>query len=300
MKRLSVIVPCYRDSATLARALTSLERQTRPADEVIVVDDCSPEGDDIRRVLAGFPWATLVRNETNLGLAGARNEGLRRASGDIVAFLDADDEAHPQRFELQLQLVGERAAVACDVVSVRPGEAVRSECSYTDVPFKRYDSPWQIAYFNRLTGASMMAPAALLRQLGGYDAGLRSCEDFDIWLRMLAAGIVVNRIRLPLYIYHDNPAGLSRNYAAIGRWETQVIDKLVAGGSLGSPQSLRVGTVRTMWLVRQYARAFRTGDPELYAQAASRLQGLRPWPVLLLATRAFVAARLFGLHRFVR
>ena len=86
--RVSVVIPCYRDAATLGRALASLQSQTKRADEVIVVDDCSPEGELIRQVIAGFPGTIYLRNAENLGLAGTRNRGLQEATGDVVAFLD--------------------------------------------------------------------------------------------------------------------------------------------------------------------------------------------------------------------
>ena len=208
--RVSVIIPCYRDATTLGRALASLQAQTKRADEVIVVDDCSPEGELIRQVIAGFPGTIYVRNAENLGLAGTRNRGLQEASGDIVAFLDADDEAHPQRIEWQLNFVTPDSAVACDVERV-PMDGTSPPLFFDwPPPVKTYRGIGTVIYANRLTGASLMATTALLRTIGGYDSSLRSCEDFDLWLRLLACGYRVQRLRRPLYIYHQNPAGLSQ------------------------------------------------------------------------------------------
>ena len=300
MSRLSVVIPCYRDAATLARALLSLERQTRPADEIIVVDDCSPEGDEIRRVLADFPAVSYLRNPSNLGLAGSRNEGLRQATGEWVAFLDADDECHPQRLELQLARVGPRQAVACDVAAIAAGDPPPPSERFRQAPFRMYGSPMEIAYFNRLTGASLLAPTDLLRSFGGYDTSLRSCEDFDLWLRLLSGGVTVCRVRLPLYFYYENPRGLSKNYSSIGRWELAAVERLVARGSAGPADSWRVGLLWWVWIARQFARAEKTGDAELRRLAREQLPRLAPWPLMQYSLGLLASFRMLGLHRFIR
>jgi len=89
MPTVSVIVPVFNDAAYLAEALDSVFGQTRPVDEVIVIDDGSTDGSD--RVAEGYlPRITLVRQE-NQGISSARNAGLKVARGEMIAFLDADD-----------------------------------------------------------------------------------------------------------------------------------------------------------------------------------------------------------------
>jgi len=145
-----------------------------------------------------------------------------------------------------------------------------------------------------------MAPTELLRRFGGYDENLRSCEDFDLWLRLLADGVTVHRIRLPLYIYHHNPRGLSQDYKSIGRWELEVIGKLVKSGGMGAPLSLKVGTVWAVWLTRQFARAEKTRNTELFELANTQMHRLESWPCLRWAVRLLASLRLLGLYQFVR
>jgi glycosyltransferase involved in cell wall biosynthesis len=296
--RVSVVIPCYRDSATLARALASLESQTRRADEVIVVDDCSPEGEMIQQVIAGFPGTKYVRNAENLGLAGTRNRGLQEATGDIVAFLDADDEAHPQRIDWQLRFVAPDTAVACDVVRVPAGGCVDNALFDWPPSVTTYRHVGRMIYANRLTGASLMAPAALLRAAGGYDSSLRSCEDFDLWLRLLGGGYRVQRIRRPLYIYHQNPAGLSRRFQDIARWELAVVEKFIASGGNSSPGGLRTGTIWATWLMRHFARASIMSDPILRRQAGENLVRLDRWPALKWLVRAIACSGVLKLWQF--
>lgn len=291
--RISVIIPCYRDAATLGRALTSLQKQTRHANEVIVVDDCSPESDLIREVIAGFPQTVYLRNATNLGLAGTRNRGLQEATGDIVAFLDADDEAHPQRIEWQLKLVDDNTAVACDVERIPVGGTAVPQQYPWPPQVTSYRSTATMIYANRLTGASLMAPAELLRRAAGYDASLRSCEDFDLWLRLLTAGCCVKRIHRPLYFYHQNPAGLSRRYHDIARWELAVVEKFTT--SRGAVDDLRTGTIWTVWVLRHFARAAVLADPALHAQVKNELVRLEKWPLLCWLVKLIAASGILKL-----
>lgn len=94
----SVIIPVYNDSDGLARCLEALSRQTLPADdfEVLVVDNGSER--DLRPCLAAAPRAVLLQAR-KLGSYAARNEGLRRAKGAILAFTDADCRPRPDWLE---------------------------------------------------------------------------------------------------------------------------------------------------------------------------------------------------------
>lgn len=99
----SVVVPFFRDAASLARALASIQNQTlnEPV-EVIVVDDGSSESLD--HMLEAFPHVRLVSQE-NSGPGPARNRGIDIARGEFIAFLDSDDYWHQDKLRTQLQLM---------------------------------------------------------------------------------------------------------------------------------------------------------------------------------------------------
>lgn len=84
----SAIIPVYNGEPWLADALRSIASQTRPADEVIVVDDCST---DRSAEIARAHGALVVHQPVNRGEGAARNAGIRAARGDAIAWLDADD-----------------------------------------------------------------------------------------------------------------------------------------------------------------------------------------------------------------
>ncbi|WP_409926065.1 glycosyltransferase family 2 protein, partial [Gemmatimonas sp.] len=105
-----MVIPAFRAAAFLGEAIASVRAQTVQPGEVIVVDDCSP--DDTVAVARTLD-VTLVESTSNGGSARARNIGIARASGSIVAFLDADDMWHPRHLELSLRALDESGAILC-------------------------------------------------------------------------------------------------------------------------------------------------------------------------------------------
>ncbi len=90
----SVVIPTYLGREYLVPCLDAVASQTRPADQVIVVDDASPD-DTAQWVRETYPWVDVVALPTNRKFAGAANEGIRSSTGDIVVLLNNDTEAEP-------------------------------------------------------------------------------------------------------------------------------------------------------------------------------------------------------------
>lgn len=101
----SVIIPTYKRSKTLARAINSVMAQTYEFIELIVVDDNAdfPEVRSANKeLILKYPQVKFICNDKNLGGGLSRNEGLKVASGEFVAFLDDDDEYLPTKIEKQI------------------------------------------------------------------------------------------------------------------------------------------------------------------------------------------------------
>src|SRR3954469_10712247 len=98
MPKITVIIPLYNKAAYIKRALDSVLAQTFSGFELIVIDDGSTDGGGAIVARCDDPRVRLIRQE-NAGPAQARNHGIDEASGELVAFLDADDEWMPRYLE---------------------------------------------------------------------------------------------------------------------------------------------------------------------------------------------------------
>ncbi len=281
MTRVSAIIPFYRNADTIARALDSVYRQTHPVAEVIVVNDCSPQTEELEQILQSYPHVTYIRNAKNLGLAGARNKGIAVAGSEVLAFLDADDEWHPQKTEFQIRVLRNKSAVACAVRRVAGSAPPFVPEIYQGVgPVRTVVSNARMVFSNSLTGASMMIAKDLVTQIGGYDAALRSCEDYDLWLRLLEAGAVVYNIERPLYIYHFNKSGLSNDYRNVSSWELEVIKKYCRRTGRGPCESFKDCCIWAWWMLKHLARTEMIRDDVLKAQTIRNIELLSAYPSL--------------------
>lgn len=106
----SVIIPAYNSSSTIAETVDSVLNQTRVPDEIIVVDDCGP--DDVTAALGErMERVKYIRHEVNKGVGGARNTGFLASTGSLIAFLDADDVFFPQFIEVAAQILNDEPDV---------------------------------------------------------------------------------------------------------------------------------------------------------------------------------------------
>ncbi len=260
---IAVIIPCYKDSATLAYALDSVYAQTYSVNEIIVVNDASPETDQIELILSKYPEVIYILNERNLGLAATRNKGVSIAVSEIVTFLDADDALHSQKIELQLQLYKEDRVIACATKRVS-GESQRfNSVAYNNsVPYRKMSMSIGSLMRNNITGASIMISRELFNSFGGYDETLLSCEDFDFWLRLLIQGVEIYDVKLPLYFYVINPKGLSSNLKKISYWELKVIEKFFTNNRNVGKYKFFESIILFLWLARHRVRYQLCGDPD--------------------------------------
>jgi glycosyltransferase involved in cell wall biosynthesis len=203
------------------------------------------------------------------------------AKGDVITFLDADDELHPQKIELQLTLYRSNCAISCDVVRIGDergadrvtpfkGKFKYSECKYSSKFVRR----------NILVGASLMISRSLFLDLGGYDRELRSCEDFDLWLRVLDAGVLVINIELPLYLYRVNKNGLSRNYLSISNWELVVVQKHIGRLAMRGEPMQDEALILFLWLFRHAVRYEQCKDARLLEFVNLKMALLDRWPLV--------------------
>ena len=214
--RISVVIPAYRASRTLGRALDSLRAQDRRPDEVIVVDDGSPDGQEVRDLVAGLDGVRLIR-QPNGGAASARNAGIEAANGDLIAFLDADDYWEPGKLRLQLAVLGAHPEVGLvagryfvqDPGGPRLGPVLPGGL---DGPRDRVVASSGAGAFELAT--TIWTTTVLVRRavLGSHRfvPGLEPAEDRDLWVRLVASAPAYI-ISEPLATYVQEHGSLSRS-----------------------------------------------------------------------------------------
>jgi glycosyltransferase involved in cell wall biosynthesis len=182
----SVILPVYNGARYVAAAIESVFAQTYRDWELLIVDDGSADGTPA--VLARYadrPGVTLIRQE-NTGLAGARNAGIRQARGDLLGLLDADDEWLPGFLAAFVALAAQRPEAVVFYGSARCMDAEGRDLPQVAAipPAASSDLYATLLRANFLNSSAVVARRAAVVEAGLFDASLRSCEDWDLWLRL--------------------------------------------------------------------------------------------------------------------
>jgi glycosyltransferase involved in cell wall biosynthesis len=258
-KTISVIIPCYNNSQTLERAIISVLRQTVKIQEIIIINDCSPETEQIDKIIFNYPEVIYIKNKVNQGIGRSRNIGILTSKCDIVTFLDADDELHFQKIELQLNLLTSHNVVSCLTEKVKKNKPI--DLIYNKINYRIINRVEQNIFRNNIVGAGIMIERKLILGIGLYDEALRSGEDFDLWLRILKKNINVYVLKMPLYYYYFNESSLTKNYFNVSYWETQVLIKNLNINNKISNTYTEL--VMSVWILRQLYRCVKQPSPTL-------------------------------------
>jgi glycosyltransferase involved in cell wall biosynthesis len=200
----SVVIATYNRGLRIQRTLDSVRQQSELPGEIVVVDDASPDRTGAW-VKEHYPDVRVVISERNGGTSVARNRGAREATGDVLVFLDHDDELLPHALATLVELLAvfpEARAAFADHSFHNLVSGVEYANHHTDQPaFARlreipvarqlpqgrlYDG--QAMYHALLHGNLLQQPWAVYRstfdELGGFNASVRYCEDWDLYLRV--------------------------------------------------------------------------------------------------------------------
>lgn len=178
----SVIVPTMNRAEPLRATIQSVLAQTYDNWELIVVDDGGT--DDTPAVVAGYaetdPRIHFLRYPENRGVATARNTGLRMAKGDYVAYLDSDNEWHPDFLEIMLRHLERSGAEVGYSATELVEEGGRHRRAYRGMPFDRE----ALRERNFIDCITIVHRRSLLETTGAFDESLRRTVDWDLLIRM--------------------------------------------------------------------------------------------------------------------
>jgi teichuronic acid biosynthesis glycosyltransferase TuaG len=250
----SVVIPMYNSSATIIRALTSIEAQTLRPCEVILVDDAS--ADDTLALVEQFSKLHLdiairvIRQVYNQGPSASRNAGWAAANGEYVAFLDADDAWHPKKIEIQYAWMVSNPAA--DISAHDCLLAVNFNWpAVVDGTVKAVAIPtWRLLLYNHFSTPTVMLKRTLPYQ---FVEQRRFSEDYLLWLQIAADGIPINYINLPLAAIYKaayGAGGLSANLWQMEYGELMAYIDLVKSKRLAPI----AGALLCVWSLTKYVR----------------------------------------------
>jgi len=205
--RVSVIIPAFNRKKTIRRAVESVLAQSYKPIELIVVDDGSVDG--TAEELSEFGSRLRVIKQPNAGPSAARNTGIRAATGDLVAFLDSDDAWLPEKLARQISLLNQAPQAVCCICNATmlyPNGERRTSFEAAGLHPRHSDGVWtnpaevlltRFLLFNQV----VVVRREVLTRAGYFPATLRIMEDYDLALRLAAAGHWAFSAE-PLVIWH--------------------------------------------------------------------------------------------------
>ena len=257
----AVVIPCYRYAQFLPEAVASVVAQTWPNLRVVIVDDGSPDDTAAvaRQLMAQYPGHRIeLLRQDNLGLAAARNAGIRATDSEYVLPLDADD---------CLAL----GAVESLVQALRANDADVATPSGTCFGDQQGELVTMPATRRRLTANNCLVYASLFRRslferIGGYRALALGYEDWDLWLCALESGARFVHVDEPLFRYRKHGhsmlaasddramqrhAVIAANHPTLfAPWRVRLAKRLLAAGEQASIW-LRLGMLATFLIDRR-------------------------------------------------
>jgi glycosyltransferase involved in cell wall biosynthesis len=213
----SVVIPTYNYGQFIAEAIDSVLQQTCPVDEIIIVDDGST--DETRAVVEAFGDRVRYIKQENAGVCAARNRGVAETSGEVIAFLDADDIWEANKVEKQLAAFVEDPEVAlvhCGMreFDSRTGETLRLFLEGGEGWVAKEMAKWE----KHIIGPSstLMVKREVFDVVGNFDTQLKNGEDWEFCFRV-AYKYKIGVVLAPLLNYRNHGINATKNVAEMER-----------------------------------------------------------------------------------
>ena len=207
MPKVSVIMGVYNSSnkQMLVEAIESILKQSYTDFEFIICDDGSTDDtfDFLQEYIKKDKRCNLIKNDINSGLAYSLNHCLSVAQGEYIARMDADDISENTRFEEEVKFLEENSgySIVGTAINLFDEKGIFAKKVLTEKPSK----------YNMLMNAPFVHPSVMIRtsalkKIGGYrvDKETRRCEDYDLWMRLYAAGEKGYNLSKILFNYRED------------------------------------------------------------------------------------------------
>lgn len=285
----SVVIPTYNYARFLGEAIDSALAQTRPALEVIVVDDGST--DATSEVLAAYGDRIRVLRQQNQGVAAARNAGIAAARGEYLAFLDSDDAWYPQKLERQMPRFERDPSLGLVHCGSETIDADGRTLATSVAGLEGHVAEALLRLDREVIfplGTSIVVPKRVAVELGGFDVRLPPSEDWDFCYR-LTSRYAIGYVAEVLVRYRLHGSGIHMNIPGMERAMLLALEKAFADPSVQSLRNASYGRLHRV-LAGCY---FQTHDAGGFARNALKSLRYDPrnlgyfaaWPLRVMARR---------------
>ncbi|HEX8749387.1 MAG TPA: glycosyltransferase family A protein [Pyrinomonadaceae bacterium] len=262
----SVIMPAYRAAGYINDALDSVFAQTFTDFEVIVVNDGSPDTEELERVLEPYRDRIVYIRQENKGVSAARNAAIGVSRSPFIAQLDPDDLWEPEYLAVQMETLERDPSI--DVLYPNAlvfGDMPEAGREFMEVAPSEGEVTFESLVMQRCTVMTCVtARREMVLRAGLYDESLNCSEDFDLWLRIIKAGGRIHYHRRVLVRYRRHRGSLSSDPLWVCENALRVLDKFERNISLTDVEREALERARTRFRATHSfyrgKRAFTEGD----------------------------------------
>jgi len=227
----SVIIPTYNRATLLPRAIQSIQNQGVREIEIIVIDDGSTDETQSLLQKMDEPRLRCIHFSENKGIGAARFAGIEAAQGDLIAFLDSDDEWTEGKLILQLQafqqfpqfelifgdylninyISGKKELGFTQNQVVMNRMAVKLVSPDMDLWEITGGQPQAMLEDNFIATPTVIFRRSIVEKIGNFNCNLSGPEDFEFWWRAAMMGVRVGFINRPLMLRHKDEVSITSN-----------------------------------------------------------------------------------------
>lgn len=241
----SVVIPAYNVAPYIGETLNSVFAQTFTDYEVIVVDDGSPDGEELERMLEPYRGCVRYVRQENRGAGAARNRGVREAQGEFIAFLDSDDLWMPEYLGEQLRFMREDGYDLAYADALLFGDSPIAGKTYMQTA----PSVGPVTFLSlvrnecNIITSGVVARRCALVKVGLFNESLRNGQDFELWTRLARNGARLGYQRKVLLRYRCREGSLSGDIMNRLTRETRVYRYIVDNYDLTAAERAEVSHV---------------------------------------------------------
>lgn len=208
MEAVDVALCTHNDASTLERAIGSVLKQDNLGRLFIVDDGSSDSTSEILKEYQKFDKITIITNKKNIGLAASLNKVLTTSTARYIARIDADDEMLPNRLTVQLEEMNKSGYAT--ILGSNALVAGKRRQWKTEVPLDLVTIRKKLDSINCILHPTVIMDRQAICEIGGYDADMLRCQDYDLWIRAINAGYhIVNTSAITTKIWVRDKRSIS-------------------------------------------------------------------------------------------